>query len=67
MLHSYLTPWSFGALFRAGWTQLALDASLFAAVFAVLDPLLLAWSLLGAVVINLIIAVNHRRDGYVAR
>ena len=52
---------------RAGWVQLAFDACLFAAAFAVLDPEPVAWSLLGAVVVNLIIAVNHRRDRYVAR
>jgi uncharacterized membrane-anchored protein YitT (DUF2179 family) len=53
--------------FRAGWTQLAFDAALFAAAFAVLDPMLVLWSLLGAVVVNLIIAFNHRRDRYIAR
>jgi uncharacterized membrane-anchored protein YitT (DUF2179 family) len=52
---------------RAGWVQLGFDAALFAAAFAVLDPVLVLWSLLGAVVVNLIIAVNHRRDRYVAR
>lgn len=52
---------------RAGWVQLAFDAALFAAAFAVLDPLLVLWSLLGAAVVNLIVAVNHRRDRYIAR
>ena len=52
---------------RAGWTQLAFDACLFAAALAVLDPFLVARSLLGAVAVNLIITVNHRRDHYVAR
>jgi uncharacterized membrane-anchored protein YitT (DUF2179 family) len=52
---------------RAGWVQLAFDACLFAAAFAVLDPLLALWSLLGAAVVNLIVAVNHRRDRYIAR
>ena len=53
--------------FRAGWTQLLFDAALFAAAVFVLDPLLVLWSLLGAVVVNLIIAVNHRKDRYIAR
>lgn len=53
--------------FRAGWVQLAFDACLFGAAFAVLDPALVVWSLLGAAVVNLIVAVNHRRDRYVAR
>ncbi|WP_308914865.1 YitT family protein [Jannaschia sp. LMIT008] len=52
---------------QAGWVQLGFDAILFAAAFAVLDPLLVAASLLGAVVVNLVIAVNHRRDRYVGR
>jgi len=28
---------------------------------------LVVWSLLGASVVNLIVAVNHRRDRYIAR
>jgi uncharacterized membrane-anchored protein YitT (DUF2179 family) len=52
--------------FRAGWTQLGFDAVLFAAALAVMDPVLVAWSLLGAVIVNLIVAVNHRRDRYIA-
>jgi uncharacterized membrane-anchored protein YitT (DUF2179 family) len=52
---------------RAGWTQLGFDATLFAVAIFVLDPLLMAASLLGAVVVNLIVAVNHRRDRYVGR
>jgi len=52
---------------RAGWVQLAFDACLFAAAFAVMDPVLVLWSLLGASVVNLIVAVNHRRDRYIAR
>lgn len=53
--------------FRAGWTQLLFDGALFAAAAFVLDPLLVLWSLFGAVVVNLIIAVNHRKDRYIAR
>lgn len=53
--------------FRAGWTQLAFDAALFAVAVVVLDAEMVAWSLLGAVVVNLIIAVNHRKDRYIAR
>ena len=52
---------------QAGWVQLGFDAALFALAFAVLDPLPVAASLLGAVVVNLIVAVNHRRDRYVGR
>lgn len=53
--------------FQAGWTQLIFDAALFAMAFLVLDPVLVLWSLAGAVVTNLIIAVNHRKDRYVGR
>lgn len=51
---------------RAGWVQLGFDALLFAAAFAVIDARLVAISFLGAVVVNLVVAINHRRDRYVA-
>ena len=53
--------------FQAGWTQLIFDGLLFLAAFAALDPALVIWSLTGAVVTNLIIAVNHRKDRYIGR
>lgn len=53
---------------QAGWVQLGFDIVLFAiALFVLPDLALVAWSLLGAVVVNLIIAVNHRKDRYVGR
>ncbi len=52
--------------FRAGWTQLAVDTAIFAAAFLVLDWRAVAASFLGAVVLNVMIAFNHRRDWYVA-
>ena len=52
---------------QAGWIQLAFDLVLFLAAFALLDPWLVVWSLLGAVIVNLIVGVNHRKDRYVAR
>jgi len=51
--------------FRAGNTQLLFDAALFAAAFLVLDPATVGYSFLGAVVTNLVIAINHRRDRYI--
>lgn len=51
---------------RAGWLQLGFDAVLFAAALWVLAPMLVLWSLVGAAVLNLVIAVNHRRDRYIA-
>ncbi|MEO0703204.1 MAG: YitT family protein [Pseudomonadota bacterium] len=53
--------------FQAGWTQLIFDTLLFAVAFLVLDPWLVAWSLAGSVIVNLIIAVNHRKDRYIGR
>ncbi|WP_281981863.1 YitT family protein [Thalassorhabdomicrobium marinisediminis] len=53
--------------FRAGYTQLVFDLVLFAAAFAVLAPMMVIYSLLGAVVANLIIATNHRADRYTGR
>lgn len=52
--------------FRAGWAQLLFDAALFAVALALLDPATVAWSFLGALVLNLVIAINHRRDRYIA-
>lgn len=52
--------------FRAGWTQLLFDAALFAAALCVLPPITILWSALGALVVNLVIAINHRRDRYIA-
>lgn len=52
--------------FRAGWVQLGFDAVLFALALIWIDPLRVGWSLLGVVVLNLVIAINHRRDWYIA-
>jgi uncharacterized membrane-anchored protein YitT (DUF2179 family) len=51
---------------RAGWVQLGFDAVLFAAAFAVIEARLVLISASGALVVNLVIAINHRRDRYVA-
>lgn len=53
---------------QAGWVQLGFDFVLFALALLVLDDTwLVALSLLGAVVVNLIIGVNHRHDRYIGR
>lgn len=52
--------------FRAGHTQLLFDGALFAVALFVLDLRTVALSFLGAVVVNLVIAINHRRDRYIA-
>jgi uncharacterized membrane-anchored protein YitT (DUF2179 family) len=51
---------------RAGWVQLGFDALLFTAAFWVVEARAVAISFLGALVVNLVIAINHRRDRYVA-
>jgi uncharacterized membrane-anchored protein YitT (DUF2179 family) len=52
--------------FRAGQTQLIFDLCLFGVALFVLDLWTVAISFLGAVVVNLVIAINHRRDWYIA-
>ncbi len=52
--------------FRAGWTQLSFDAGLFVIALTLRDPLTVAYSFLGALVVNLVIAINHRKDRYIA-
>lgn len=52
--------------FRAGLTQLIFDACVFGLALVLRDTQTVAWSFLGAVVLNLVIAMNHRRDRYVA-
>lgn len=52
--------------FRAGWVQLIFDAGLFLIALTLRDPVTVAYSFLGAVILNLTIAVNHRKDRYVA-
>ncbi|MDQ1899260.1 YitT family protein [Paracoccus sp. WLY502] len=52
--------------FRAGWVQLGFDALLFAVALTLRDSVTVGWSFLGALILNLTIAVNHRRDRYIA-
>jgi uncharacterized membrane-anchored protein YitT (DUF2179 family) len=52
--------------FRAGYTQLLFDVVLFALALLLLPAATVAYSFLGAAVVNLVIGVNHRRDRYVA-
>ncbi len=51
---------------RAGWTQMAVDAAVFALAVFTLPAGAVFYSVIGAVVLNLVIAINHRRDRYVA-
>ena len=52
--------------FKAGYVQLIFDACLFVAAFFILPLPLVIYSLVGAVVVNLVIAINHRKDRYIA-
>ncbi|QPH53995.1 YitT family protein [Pontivivens ytuae] len=56
---------------RMGWkpglVQLVIDLAIFALGLAVLPLDAMGWSLLGAVVLNLFLTVNHRLDRYIAR
>lgn len=52
--------------FRAGYVQLIADAVIFTFAAFMLPAIIVLWSLLGAVILNLIIAINHRRDRYIA-
>lgn len=52
--------------FRAGYVQLIADAVIFGIAFFLFPLTVVLWSLLGAVVLNMIIAINHRRDRYIA-
>ena len=52
--------------FPAGYAQLLSDAVIFAAALLVLDPMTVGWSFLGAATFNLFLAINHRRDRYIA-
>ena len=51
---------------RAGIVQLGFDALVFALAFALFPLVTVLWSLAGAVLINVVITLNHRRDRYIA-
>ena len=47
---------------QAGLIQLAFDLCVMLCAFAVVSPMTVAWSVVGAVVLNLFLAINHRSD-----
>ena len=51
---------------RAGLILLAGDVLIFATSFAFLGPVAIGYSAVGGLVLNLFVAINHRRDRYVA-
>ncbi|CAM8648640.1 COG1284 Uncharacterized conserved protein [Paracoccaceae bacterium] len=52
--------------FPAGYAQLGFDIALFAVSALILEPGPLLWSFAGAVIFNLFLAINHRKDRYIA-
>lgn len=53
--------------FRAGYVQQITDALIFAAALFFFPWQVVAWSVAGSIILNGIIAFNHRRDRYIAR
>lgn len=51
---------------RAGLVQLAFDSCVMLCAFFVLEPVTVFYSLIGAVVLNMFLAINHRSDRYIA-
>jgi uncharacterized membrane-anchored protein YitT (DUF2179 family) len=49
---------------RAGKVQMAIDCLIVLAAFTLVEPRLIAISVLGAVALNLVVAVNHRPGRY---
>lgn len=51
---------------RAGLVQLCFDGMVLICSFFVATPAIIAASIAGAVVLNLVLAINHRKDRYIA-
>ncbi|MDP2264561.1 MAG: YitT family protein [Hydrogenophaga sp.] len=51
---------------RAGQVQMAFDCAIVLAAFAVVEWQQILWSVLGAVVLNMTLAINHRPGRYMA-
>ncbi|WP_261167021.1 YitT family protein [Microbacterium sp. Marseille-Q6965] len=51
--------------FRAGWTQMIVDVLIVVASFLVVDWRMVVLSAVGAVVLNLVLALNHRPGRYI--
>ncbi|WP_133155909.1 YitT family protein [Hydrogenophaga pseudoflava] len=51
---------------RAGHIQMGLDCAIVLTAFALREPVQIAWSVLGAVVLNMTLAINHRPGRYMA-
>lgn len=52
---------------RAGHVQMAIDAAIVAGAFALVEPLRVFFSILGALALNMVLAINHRPGRYIAQ
>ena len=52
--------------FRAGYVQLIFDVLIFGSAIFLFPPRVVIYSLIGAAILNGVIAFNHRRDRYIA-
>lgn len=52
--------------FRAGWLQMGFDAVLVTLALIWIPAERVLWSLPGMIILNAVLAINHRRDRYVA-
>lgn len=50
---------------RAGLTQLGLDIGVFAFAYFVIPLDILIYSFIGTVILNVVLAINHRKDRYI--
>lgn len=50
---------------RAGLIQLAFDSCVMIAAFSIINPQTVIYSIVGAFVLNLFLAINHRSDRYI--
>jgi uncharacterized membrane-anchored protein YitT (DUF2179 family) len=51
---------------QAGWVQLGVDLILFSVALFILEPTIVAYSLIGAIIMNTVLAMNHRTGRYLA-
>lgn len=51
---------------RAGKVQMAVDCCIVLAALVTVEPLRVLWSVIGAVALNLVLAMNHRPGRYMA-
>ncbi|MBN9576300.1 YitT family protein [Alicycliphilus denitrificans] len=50
---------------RAGKVQMAVDCCILLAALATVEPMRVLWSVIGAVALNLVLAMNHRPGRYI--